>query len=109
MKYRNLVMLFVIIPIITCHSQIELSKKGQEYYYSNPIITGMNPDPSICRVGEDYYLVTSTFGFYPGIPIYHSRDLVHWELIGYGVHRPDQLKLTGSDRLNIFAATIRYN
>ena len=45
---------------------------------SNPICTGFHPDPSICRVGEDYYLVTSSFTWFPGLPIYHSRDLTNW-------------------------------
>ena len=44
---------------------------------SNPICTGFHPDPSICRVGEDYYLVTSSFTWFPGLPIYHSRDLTN--------------------------------
>ena len=51
--------------------------------YRNPIISGYNPDPSICRVGEDYYIVNSSFEFYPGVPVYHSRNLVNWELEGY--------------------------
>ncbi len=46
--------------------------------YSNPVIKGFHPDPSICWVDEDYYLVTSSFEYFPGIPIYHSRDLVNW-------------------------------
>lgn len=50
--------------------------------YQNPVIRGFNPDPSICRVGEDYYLVTSSFEYFPGIPVYHSRDLVNWKQIG---------------------------
>mgnify|MGYP000018763296 FL=1 len=49
--------------------------------YKNPIISGYNPDPSICRVGDDFYLVNSTFEFYPGVPVYHSKNLVNWELI----------------------------
>ncbi len=77
--------------------------------FANPILTGMNPDPSICRVGEDYYLVTSSFGFFPGLPIYHSKDLINWRLIGHGINRPSQLKLKGNERLNLFAATIRYH
>ena len=46
----------------------------------NPILSGFYPDPSICRVGEDYYLVTSSFVYAPGVPIFHSRDLAHWDL-----------------------------
>ena len=53
--------------------------------YRNPVLRGMHPDPSIVRVGEDYYMVNSSFLFFPGIPISHSTDLVHWEVIGYGV------------------------
>ena len=48
---------------------------------ANPILRGFNPDPSICRVGDDYYIATSTFEWYPGVQIHHSRDLVHWRLL----------------------------
>ncbi|RME66952.1 MAG: glycoside hydrolase family 43 protein, partial [Verrucomicrobia bacterium] len=64
-------------------------------HFRNPILTGFNPDPSICRVGEDYYLTTSTFAWFPGLPIYHSRDLVNWRLIGHAIDRPRQLDYTG--------------
>ena len=47
----------------------------------NPILRGFNPDPSIVRVGDDYYIATSTFEWYPGVQIHHSRDLVHWRLL----------------------------
>jgi len=73
--------------------------------YHNPVIPGFNSDPSVVRVGEDYYLISSTFEYFPGIPIYHSRDLINWELIGHAIHRPGQLPRG----LNIFACTIRYN
>ena len=51
--------------------------------YRNPILSGFYPDPSLCRVGEDYYLVTSSFEYFPGLPLFHSRDLVHWQQIGH--------------------------
>lgn len=77
--------------------------------YSNPIIPGFYPDPSICRVGEDFYLVTSTFAYFPGVPIFHSRDLIHWQQIGHCLTRKSQLCL---DRTwisgGIYAPTIRY-
>ncbi len=94
-----------------CDAQFTLSPKAATHYYANPIISGMNPDPSICRVGEDYYLVTSTFGFYPGLPVYHSRDLVNWRLIGHGINRPDQFTFSQGkqEKLNLFAATIRHH
>lgn len=49
---------------------------------AHPIIPGFNPDPSICRVSNNYYLVTSTFQFFPGVPVYHSQDLTRWTQIG---------------------------
>ncbi len=63
--------------------------------YKNPIISGYNPDPSICRVGDDFYLVNSTFEFYPGVPVYHSKNLVNWELINYCLRDKEQLYLDG--------------
>lgn len=78
----------------------------------NPIIPGFHPDPSICRVDDDFYLVTSSFSFYPGVPIFHSRDLANWEQIGYVLDRPEQLPLPGSYSMlsgGIFAPTIRYH
>ncbi len=78
--------------------------------YHNPIIPGFNPDPSICRVGDDYYLVTSTFEYFPGIPIYHSRDLVHWRMIGHVLSRPSQLDLdTIRASGGVYAPTIRWH
>ena len=76
----------------------------------NPILRGFNPDPSICRVGEDYYLVTSTFSYFPGVPVYHSRDLAHWERIGHVLDRKEQLQVTYEDISGgIFAPTIRWH
>ncbi|KAG6907505.1 hypothetical protein DXG01_008649 [Tephrocybe rancida] len=62
----------------------------------NPILPGWNPDPSIVRVGSDYFIATSTFEYYPGHPIYHSKDLVSWKLIGHALNRPSQLSLLGT-------------
>jgi xylan 1,4-beta-xylosidase len=78
--------------------------------YNNPIISGFYPDPSICRVGADYYLVTSSFEYFPGVPVFHSRDLVHWRQIGHALTRPSQLDLTeaGSSK-GIFAPSLRYH
>ncbi len=70
-------------------------KYGHKYedYYRNPIRTGFFPDPSICRVGDDYYMVNSSFIFFPCIPISHSRDLVHWEIIGHAITDPKWARL----------------
>lgn len=62
----------------------------------NPVLPGFNPDPSILRVGEDYYLATSTFEWFPGVQIHHSRDLVNWQLVGRPLDRLSQLNLLGN-------------
>lgn len=78
--------------------------------YSNPVIPGFYPDPSVCRVGDDYFLVNSTFEYFPGIPVFHSKDLVNWQQVGNCLTRPSQLPL---ERVwpsgGIYAPTIRYH
>ncbi|GCE12274.1 glycoside hydrolase family 43 protein [Tengunoibacter tsumagoiensis] len=79
-------------------------------HYNNPIIPGFHPDPSICRVGDDYFLVNSSFEYFPGVPLFHSRDLIHWEQIGHCLTRTSQLDLRKAWKCNgIFAPTIRYH
>jgi alpha-N-arabinofuranosidase len=76
----------------------------------NPVIPGFHPDPSVVRVGETFYLVNSSFEFFPGVPIHRSRDLVHWEPVGHVLTRDSQLPLEGlGPSLGIFAPTIRYH
>lgn len=76
----------------------------------NPLIPGFYPDPSICRVGDDYYMVNSSFSYFPGIPIFHSRDLANWEQLGHVLDRPEQLPLSPFDiSAGIYAPTIRYH
>ncbi len=78
--------------------------------YRNPILPGCYPDPSVCRVGDDYYLVNSSFEFFPGVPIFHSRDLVRWRQIGHCLDRPSQLPLKGVDSsCGIYAPTLRHH
>ncbi len=78
--------------------------------YHNPVIPGFYPDPSLCRVGEDYFLVTSTFAYFPGLPIFHSRDLVNWRQIGHALDRPSQLNLDGvMASRGLYAPTIRFH
>jgi xylan 1,4-beta-xylosidase len=76
--------------------------------YANPVLQGFYPDPSVTRVGDDFYLVTSTFSYFPGIPVWHSKNLVDWEQIGNAIDRPDQLdfKKLGMSR-GVFAPTIQ--
>ena len=78
--------------------------------FPNPLFSGFYPDPSICQVGGDYYLIHSTFAYYPGIPIFHSRDLVNWRQVGHVIHRPDQLKYDGLGvSRGIFAPAISHH
>ncbi|MFF7277122.1 family 43 glycosylhydrolase [Streptomyces griseorubiginosus] len=78
---------------------------------SNPVIPGFHPDPSICRVGEDYYLACSSFEYFPGVPLFHSRDLVHWTLIGNALDRPEQLRLPpgAASSGGLYAPTLRHH
>ncbi|AKD05467.1 xylan 1,4-beta-xylosidase [Pontibacter korlensis] len=76
----------------------------------NPVLPGFYPDPSICRAGDDYYLITSTFSYYPGVPIFHSKDLVNWQQIGNILNRPEQLDVEGLGvSRGIFAPAIAYH
>ncbi|WP_305098392.1 glycoside hydrolase family 43 protein [Croceibacterium aestuarii] len=79
--------------------------------YRNPVLPGFHPDPSTVRVGDDFYLVTSTFGWFPGIPVFHSRDLVNWELIGHAIDRPGMLDLTGMHAVSdgVYAPAISWH
>ncbi|MEH0153385.1 glycoside hydrolase family 43 protein [Limibacter armeniacum] len=91
----------------TFYDQHPIDKSKQFY---NPILPGFYPDPSICQRGEDYFLVTSTFSFFPGIPIYHSRDLVNWKLVGHVLERPSQyMNRDQPISYGIFAPALSYN
>ena len=79
-------------------------------HYRNPVLAGFYPDPSICRVGDDYYLINSTFAYFPGIPIFHSRDLVNWTQLGHAIDRPTQLNYDGLGvTRGLFAPTISHH
>ena len=80
--------------------------------YANPVIPGFHPDPSVCRVGDDYYAAVSSFVYFPGVPIFHSRNLVDWTLLTNALDRPSQLDLsatTAGAYLGIFAPTLRHH
>ena len=78
-------------------------------YYENPVRRGFYPDPSVIRVGDDFYMVNSSFQYFPAIPISHSKDLVHWETIGHAVTNPDYLDLSAiKDSHGIWAPDIEY-
>lgn len=113
-KWWLRILLFMAF-IISCPFNRSFAQDKMEY--TNPILPGFYPDPSICRVGDDYYLVNSTFAYFPGIPVFHSRDLVNWRLIGYVIDRPDQIQTQNAESLydslgvsrGIFAPAIRYH
>jgi xylan 1,4-beta-xylosidase len=100
---KNLAFLFLAF----CSTLISAQNTAE---IQNPVLKGFYPDPSICRVGDDYYLVNSTFAYFPGLPVFHSKDLVNWEQIGSAMDRPSQLKLDGLGiSRGLFAPAIRYN
>jgi xylan 1,4-beta-xylosidase len=78
--------------------------------YRNPILSGYYPDPSVTRVGEDFYLVNSSFAHFPGLPVFHSKDLVHWTQIGNAIDRPGQLDFIGRKTSEaVFAPDISFH
>lgn len=81
--------------------------------YKNPVIPGFHPDPSVCRVEDDYYLVTSSFEYFPGVPIFHSKDLVNWRQLGHVLTKESQLplerRIPPGWSQGIFAPTLRYH
>ena len=75
----------------------------------NPILPGFYPDPSVCRRGDDLYIATSSFEYFPGIPLFHSRDFVHWRQVGHALTRPGRPDLRSvRASKGIYASTIRY-
>ncbi|MDE6179012.1 MAG: glycoside hydrolase family 43 protein [Duncaniella sp.] len=127
MKYRFISLLLILLCLHTAGAEDvrfgHFTYTGADDYfaanpltepgdYFNPVIAGWASDPSICRAGDDYWLVTSTFGYFPGVPLYHSRDLVSWEHVANLLSRPSQLPwLEGVsiDKGGIYAPAITYN
>lgn len=78
--------------------------------YNNPVIKGFYPDPSVCKVADTYYLVCSSFQYFPGVPIFESKDLINWKQIGHCLTRKSQIQLENINSSGgVFAPTIRYN
>lgn len=101
--------LFVCL-LLVCISCRATAQSVKSVKIQNPILPGFYPDPSICRVGADYYLVNSSFSYFPGVPIFHSIDLLHWKQIGHILDRPSQLNITNQGiSEGIYAPAIRYN
>lgn len=91
MKKLILINLSLLVILYSCSTGKISENRVTEF--SNPILSGFYPDPSICRTDSNFYLVNSTFSYYPGIPVFQSKDLVNWRLIGYVLNRPEQLNL----------------
>ena len=107
---RRLIFIFTVLTIACA---------GFAQDFRNPVLPGFHADPSVCRAGDDFYLVNSTFQYFPGVPVFHSKDLIHWEQIGNCLTRPSQLDLTGLYKQDnpelgwtnagVYATTIREN
>lgn len=99
---KFLLYIFILLSAIS-YGQAQLS-------YTNPILSGFYPDPSICRVGNDYYIVNSSFAYFPGLPIFHSTDLVNWKQIANAMDRKEQLDLTNAGvSRGLFAPSITWH
>jgi alpha-N-arabinofuranosidase len=106
MKKSNPKKFLVLVFLLAAYAQLFAQKKE----YTNPVLAGFYPDPGICRVGDDYFLVNSTFAYFPGIPVFQSKDLVNWKLTGHVLSRNEQLNLSGMGvSRGIFAPAIRYH
>lgn len=100
-KTKLIQVLFLLLLQTVIYAQVS---------YQNPVLPGFHPDPSICKVGDDYFMVNSSFGYFPGVPVFHSTNLVNWEQIGYVLDREEQVPLAKAETtLGIFAPTIRYH
>ena len=83
---------------------------SQQREYHNPVQRGFFPDPSVIRVGDDYYMVNSSFQYFPAIPISHSKDMVNWHVIGHAVTNPEYLPIEDiKDSHGIWAPDISYH
>lgn len=124
MNFQKFTPLALTIGALICASSVMASEAKFEHFsyqgkaevkaesgqYTNPIIPGYYPDPSITRVGDDYYLTNSSFAYFPGLPIFHSKDLVNWQQIGNAFDRHQQFDLTNAmSSRGIFAPAISYH
>nr|WP_199081819.1 glycoside hydrolase family 43 protein [Pedobacter sp. ASV19] len=99
------ILLSCLIVLATLFSNVKA-----QVSLKNPILPGFYPDPAICKVGSDYYLVTSTFVYFPGIPVLHSKDLKNWKQIGSAINRPSQMSFMGEQTSRgLFAPAINYH
>ncbi|RZK63440.1 MAG: glycoside hydrolase family 43 protein, partial [Pedobacter sp.] len=99
------VLLFLMLFVCTISTNL-----NAQITIKNPILSGFYPDPAICKVGSDYYIVNSTFVYFPGIPILHSKDLKNWKQIGSAISRPSQMDFMGEQTSRgLFAPAINHD
>ncbi|WP_418501661.1 glycoside hydrolase family 43 protein [Flagellimonas sp.] len=99
----------VLLPLVLLLFLSPKDTKAQSTTIVNPILTGFYPDPSIVKVDADYYLINSTFSYFPGIPVMHSKDLKNWKQVGNVIHRPSQMDFMGERMTRgLFAPAISY-
>ncbi len=105
---KNVCCASLVLVVAICLAVTVASSQGVGF--ANPILAGFYPDPSICKAGDEYYLTNSTFAYFPGLPVFRSKDLVNWKLIGHVLDRAEQLNLDkqGVSR-GLFAPAIRYH
>ncbi|MFO7826486.1 MAG: glycoside hydrolase family 43 protein [Cyclobacterium sp.] len=110
-QINRLILLPLILSAAFYFSAVSVwGQEQSKETFSNPIFPGFFPDPGIYAVGEDFYLVNSTFSFFPGVPVFHSKDLVHWRQLGHILDRPEQMDVEGLGiSEGIFAPTIQYH
>ena len=111
---KNALLSFLLVGLLSFSSR-SLSAEG----FTNPVLPGFHADPSVCTNGEVFYLVNSTFQYFPGVPVFQSKDLIHWQQVGNCLSRPSQLDLTGLysqpnaalgwTNGGVYAPTIRYH
>lgn len=102
-KKFNFLSYLILLVFLCSNARAQMTLK-------NPILPGFYPDPAICRVGADYYMVTSTFVYFPGIPVFHSKDLKNWKQIGSAIDRTSQMDFMGEQiSRGLFAPAINYN
>lgn len=103
-------MIRFFLMLAVCGLLFNAGASAQTITLVNPILTGFYPDPSVVRVGEDYYLVNSTFSYFPGIPVFHSKDLKNWKQIGNVIDRPSQMDFMGEKLTRgLFAPAISFH